>query len=793
MNNTVDPAKLKKAKIASSCFMGLGQILFLKQYVRGFLYALVEVIMICCFIFGTKKVIPANVQEEKYMKNLPEYSEMIEYLEEKEYPQLDSIKTERQKALSDFFNNKAAKKISEFKYNVFVAAFDSYAAEEVGEDATIAELKACKKEYLAEKNRTKDFYDEDTEETWQEWISEYDLEDEDDLESLIADYEDAFYTLLSDEEDNVGDNYEKLSIESEAKVDSLNKIVNKYTTKVAKAMAKIAYTEYNEQSSEFFKDFSLSEEKAKVAKEKKEALAELNENYKNQRAEILSREAREVSQEELAANYANPSEETEKVYTKAQQFEDLSNLEKQHEADVNAINRKYNYNVKEVVLAENGIENEFDKNFDGCSECVKASKAGVRTTRHSDLFFGSPIISSLTGLVTLGIDEPTSVMNYKDHSINMMIDGIFALVFIVLFIVLYCINIQSAANAAKKIQKNGKFPSMREARDDMSQNSFASVGIAPSIIMIAVFSVIPLVFSALVAFTNYQSPDHIPPKNLVSWVGFENFITMFSTSSGVSGGGAFAAAFANAAIWTFVWAVCATLTCFFVGFFYAVVLQDKKIKFPAFYRTIYILPYAIPTMLSLFIWANLLNGQMGPINHTLKVLGVIDATADTPVIFSWLSNPWVAKFSLIFVNIWIGFPYSMILTTSSMTAISASLYEAATIDGANKWHQFKNITFPLVMFQLKPILIMQFASNINNFGAVFFLTGGGPNLPQTGLTTATSCGATDLLISWIYKLTMNTPMRYNLASVLSLLVFVVLVPFALYSFTRTKSFKEGEV
>ena len=88
MNNTVDPAKLKKAKFASSCFMGLGQILFLKQYVRGFLYALVEVIMICCFIFGTKKVIPANTQEERYMKGLPEYSEMVEYLEEKEYKEL---------------------------------------------------------------------------------------------------------------------------------------------------------------------------------------------------------------------------------------------------------------------------------------------------------------------------------------------------------------------------------------------------------------------------------------------------------------------------------------------------------------------------------------------------------------------------------------------------------------------------------------------------------------------------------------------------------------------------------
>lgn len=192
-------------------------------------------------------------------------------------------------------------------------------------------------------------------------------------------------------------------------------------------------------------------------------------------------------------------------------------------------------------------------------------------------------------------------------------------------------------------------------------------------------------------------------------------------------------------------------------------------------------------MLSLFVWANLLNGTIGPINRTLQLIGLIEQ----PI--PWLSNPNVAKFSLIFVNIWIGFPYSMILTTSSMTAISNSLYEAAVIDGATKWQQFKSITYPLVMFQLKPTLIMQFASNINNFGAVFFLTGGGPNMPQAGLTTTTTCGATDLLISWIYKLTMNTPSRYQLASVLSLLVFVVLVPFALYNFTRTKSFKEGEL
>jgi arabinogalactan oligomer/maltooligosaccharide transport system permease protein len=238
------------------------------------------------------------------------------------------------------------------------------------------------------------------------------------------------------------------------------------------------------------------------------------------------------------------------------------------------------------------------------------------------------------------------------------------------------------------------------------------------------------------------------------------------------------------AVWTVIWAVFSTFTCFFAGFFFAVVLQDKRIVLPKVYRTIFILPYAIPTMLSLFVWANLLNGTFGPINRTLIYWGVI--TKGIP----WLSDPNMARITLILVNIWIGFPYSMILTTSSMTAISNSLYEAATIDGANKWQQFKSITFPLVMYQLKPILIMQFAGNINNFGAVFFLTAGGPNLQDT---IATQAGSTDLLISWIYKLTMNTPNMYNLASVLSILVFIVLVPFALYNFMRTKSFKESEI
>ncbi len=629
MDNSVNPEKLKRAPIASSCFMGLGQILYLKQYVRGALFALVEVIMLCCIIFGSKQIVPANNNEYNYLKGIPETEEMVEYLGE-DNSKVSKLLNKKEKELTKFFN-----KLNKNKTVIEALGEDSFA----DVDCT-------------------DYYS----------------------------MEDAIY-LLEDIDDFDYEKYE----------DKFFEIVEKYDHVLAVSMAKKAAKAY-------------AEEKKQIKKEMKGS-------------------------------------------SKAE--------------------------IREALF---GV-NEFDENYDGCSLCKKAAKKGQRTLAHRAWFRG-PVVSSLAGLFTLGSKQKTTVTKYMDHSVFMMINGILCLIIIGFFVILYIFNINGCKKAVAKIIKNNKFPTFEETRNDISQNSFATLCLTPAIVMIAIFSLVPLLFSALVAFTNYSSPDHIPPNNLVDWVGLSNFVQMFSMKIG---GGEWAKSFINAAIWTLVWAVFATLTCFFVGFFYAFVLQDKRVIIPKFFRTVYILPYAIPTMLSLFVWANLLNGTVGPINRTLQLLGFIEQ----PI--PWLSNPWVAKGSLIFVNIWIGFPYSMILTTSSMTAISNSLYEAAVIDGATKWQQFKSITYPLVMFQLKPTLIMQFASNINNFGAVFFLTGGGPNLPQAGLTTATSCGSTDLLISWIYKLTMNTPSRYNLASVLSLLVFVVLVPFALYSFTRTKSFKEGEV
>ena len=394
--------------------------------------------------------------------------------------------------------------------------------------------------------------------------------------------------------------------------------------------------------------------------------------------------------------------------------------------------------------------------------------------------FKGPVIKSLIGLITLGDHHPELPVKLRDHSIFIMITGLIVLILVIIFAVIYFFNIVDAKRSAISIVEKQRFPTYQETRNHIQEFSFPYVGLTPILIMIAFFTIIPLVFSALVAFTNYSSPDHIPPNNQVDWVGLENFRTMFNASET----NAWFSAFGRVAVWTIVWAFFSTFTCYFVGMLFAIILVDHRIKMPNIFRTIFILPYAIPTMLSLFIWQNLLNGTFGPINRTLIQLGLLQ----NPI--PWLSDPNMARVTLILVNIWIGFPYSMILITSNMTAIPSQLYEASIIDGANKWQQFRNITLPLVLFQTMPILIMQFASNINNFGAVFFLTGGDPKVSDTITTQA---GATDLLISWIYKLTYNTPNMYNLASVLSILVFIVLVPFAVYNFTRTKSFKDGEI
>ena len=359
----------------------------------------------------------------------------------------------------------------------------------------------------------------------------------------------------------------------------------------------------------------------------------------------------------------------------------------------------------------------------------------------------------------------------------MMMDGVLTLAFMFLFVMLYAISVRSALEGASELEKTGKLPSTKSLRDTLATAAFPVVALVPTVLLILFFVVVPLVFAGLVAFTNYSGPHHIPPGNTFDWVGLDNFRHMFG------GDALWTGALGRVVAWTLVWAALATFTCYSGGFIMANIMNAANVKVAPFFRAILILPYAVPGMVSLLVWREMLNGTFGVLNRTLLHLNILSTG------IPWLTNINWARFTMVAINLWLGFPYFMLLITGTMTAIGQDLYEAAKIDGASNLQILRRITLPLVIYQTAPLIVMSFTHNINNFGAVFFLTGGNPGMPDT---TSTAAGGTEIMVTWIFNLTMNLQ-QFHRASALAVMVFIALAPFAIFNFMRTRSFKEGEL
>ncbi|NLW02037.1 MAG: sugar ABC transporter permease [Clostridiaceae bacterium] len=403
------------------------------------------------------------------------------------------------------------------------------------------------------------------------------------------------------------------------------------------------------------------------------------------------------------------------------------------------------------------------------------------------LLNANTLFKAVRGLITLGDSRPDLPVRLRDNSTFMMLDGLIAVVIVVFFIIFYAINIVDARKQGKLFERTGEVQTTRQFLKNIGEKAFAYVGLSPAIALISFFVIIPLVYAVLLAFTNFSAPGHLPPNNTVDWVGLETFREMASL------GGQFSRAFLRTSIWTFQWALLCTLTTYFGGLFIALALNDKKIRIAKVFRTIFILPYAVPGAVMLFVWANVLNGQFGPLTKILRELGAVEWLKNVGVLQSdaipWLSDPTMARIMLILVNLWLGFPYFMMMMTGIMTSMPADIFEAATIDGADKFQKFRYITLPLLLYQTIPLMILSFSYNMNNFGGVYFLTQGNPS---DNLTTGTFAGSTDTLMTWMYKLAYDTRI-YNKASVIAICMFLVIAPFAIYNFAQTKSFKEGEL
>ena len=389
----------------------------------------------------------------------------------------------------------------------------------------------------------------------------------------------------------------------------------------------------------------------------------------------------------------------------------------------------------------------------------------------------------ITTITKFGRTTEIETFQYHDNSFKILLYGVLTIFFIVAFIYTWRVNIKQN-KTAEKILKSGK--KLKSGKDDLRSlvdDNFHRTLLALPLTGILVFTVMPLFFMILVAFTNYDY-QHDGLINLFSWNGLNGFKQMLTWSSG---GVNYSAAFGEILTWTLIWAFFATFTNYFLGMFVAMMINKKGIRLKKLWRTILILTIAIPQFISL-LYVSKMFSDNGLINLALLDMGWI-----TKPIGFW-SDPAngaiLSKIMVIIINIWIGIPYLMLVATGILMNIPADLYESAKIDGASGWKQFSKITLPYMLFITGPYLLTQFTGNMNNFNVIYLLTGGAPT--NAKLSGASAVGHTDLLITWLFKMINGTEPKYYLASVVGILVFIVVAVISLIVYGILPSVKNEE-
>jgi arabinogalactan oligomer/maltooligosaccharide transport system permease protein len=352
----------------------------------------------------------------------------------------------------------------------------------------------------------------------------------------------------------------------------------------------------------------------------------------------------------------------------------------------------------------------------------------------------SPIVNgtpfggkSLGNLITLGTIEG-DIFTQTDNSMLMLLFGIVTIGIILLFILVYFSNIQSAYKADLDERKGHKPTSFKEDIAALLDSRFHILMLTPAMLGVLAFTVLPTIFMILIAFTNFDSA-HPAGQVLFDWVGFDNFTGI------VTGTGEIANRFWPVLSWTFIWAFFATFSNYIGGILLALLINKKQIKLKKFWRTVFIMTIALPQFISLLAVRNLLS-EYGPFNELLMILGITDGRIQ---FLGGAANPWTARITVLVINLWVGIPYTMLMTSGILMNIPADLYEAATIDGASKRQIFFSVTVPYIVFVTTPYLITSFIGNITSFNIIYLLTGGAP------VVAGFKAGSTDLLVTWLYK------------------------------------------
>ncbi len=376
-------------------------------------------------------------------------------------------------------------------------------------------------------------------------------------------------------------------------------------------------------------------------------------------------------------------------------------------------------------------------------------------------------------------DPNTGFTIIGDDSFNILLYGTLSIIIILFVVYLWFVSIKQAYEIQYMSQINRHLVSASEDLRNLGNQYYHVTLLSVPSLLLLIFTIIPLIFMIFVAFTNFDNA-HQPPNNLFTWVGLSNFQTMLF-GGGLAGGNTetFSYTFWTVLAWTLIWAVLATVTNFVFGMIVALLINKKSIKLKKVWRTFLVTSIAVPQLVSLLLMSKMLS-TTGVITNMFAQIGIQNVR--------FLLDPMLCKVTIIIVNMWIGIPYTVLSCTGILMNIPDDLYEAARIDGANPYRMYVNITLPYVLFVMGPSLISTFVGNINNFNVIYLLTGGGPNYDTNMHSTA---GQSDLLITWLYKLTVNDQ-DYSMASTIGILVFIVCAVLSLIAYSRIGSTKNEE-
>ena len=381
--------------------------------------------------------------------------------------------------------------------------------------------------------------------------------------------------------------------------------------------------------------------------------------------------------------------------------------------------------------------------------------------------------SDIIGFFTLGTREENLWLGIPgDNSLTMLILGLFAIFILIFAVVLYITNVKDAVFTARQLQAGKPIRKFRQTLQTAADEKFHMTALAAPVVGVTIFSILPIVFMILIAFTDLGG-EVVYPK-LANW--------SFAAWKKIMSLGKIGDTFVKILGWNILWAVVSTALNFVIGLGMALLLNKRNVKGSKFWRAFPVLAYAIPGFISM-VGFKFMFSQSGPINYYLDEAGLMRIFFLT----NDASAKWWARGIGLFVNAWITTPSIMLMTTGILSNINTDLYEAAALDGASGFAQFRKITLPFVIFSTTPVLISQFVGNFNNFGIFFFLRDG----VISNYADYFLASDTDLLINWLYKLSVDNN-YYSIGAAISLIIFVITAVLSLAVYVRSAAYKQED-